>query len=245
MKIRFLRSPRTQATAVLILSILLGVGTYLYLVSYQSGMEARNELTPVLVAKSEIPLGTSYGEIMNNGLFEIKNLPQGAIPSNAVLPNSAVNESLKTKGPLLPGQIMVSSFFASGVRQDVGLAIPRGMLAVTVAIDDVSRVGNFVLPGSRVVIFTTTSTNSGNSTTSVLLPDVLVIGIGDETDVNLTTATPISSPLVTVALPAGDAKRLILASKSAQLTLALAHANDPLTVIRDAQESDDASPTGN
>ena len=242
-KSRLTKSPRFQATLVLLLSLTLGVGTYLYLVSFQAKVEAKNRLTPVLVAKSEIPAGMSFEEIVSSSLFEVKELPTDSLPAEALAPESQLDDSLKTKGPLVAGQILISSYFSPEARRTVGLAIPRGMLAVTISVDDVSRVGNFVLPGSRVAIFSTTTSSSGNPTTEVLMNEALVIGIGDQTDIALETTTPIPSPLVTLALAPQDAKRVISASRSTQITLALAHENDPYAVIKGSTGSNPTSPT--
>ena len=234
-----------QATLVLVLSILVGLGTYFYLLSYQARIANANELVPVYVAKLDIPSGTSYADMVAKALIETKQFPNESIPGDALTPNRAIEASLKTKGPLVPGQILINSFFTKEVKPNVALAIPQGMLAVTVSVDDVSRVGNFVLPGSRVVIFTTAANSSGNTGTSILLPEALVIGIGNETGVNLSSTTPIASPLVTVALTPSDAQRLIQASKSSQITLALAYENDPYSLVGSRKTSANSFNQGN
>ena len=227
-----MRSPRSQATFILVFSILVGAGTYLYLIGYQAQLRSANELLPVLVARSEIASGTSYAEMTAQSLYEVRELPRSALPADVLTPERAIDAGLKSRGVLSAGQLLTSSFFTTNIRPEPGLPIPKGMLAVTISVDEVSRVGNFVLPGSRVVVFTTSGTSTGNSQTRVLLPDVLVIGIGNQTDVSLSSTTPLPSPLVTVALPPKDAQALVLATQSARLTLALAYANDPNSVLR-------------
>lgn len=241
-KSRLTKSPRFQATLILLVSFALGLGTYLYLVDFQAKVEERNRLTPVLVAKSEIPAGMTFEEIAANSLFEVKELPADALPTGALAPETRPDNGLKTKGPLAAGQILISSFFSPEARRTVGLAIPRGMLAVTISVDDVSRVGNFVLPGSRVAIFSTTTSSSGNPTTEIVMSEALVIGVGDQIDITLETTTPIPSPMVTLALAPQDAKRVLSATKSTQITLALAHENDPYTVIEGSSASNQTSP---
>lgn len=226
-----LRQPRTQATLVLILSIFVGIGTYLYILSYQERLSGANQLVPVYVAKGEIASGTSYSEINNQKLLELKEFPKGSIPNGALTPDVNLDPNFKTRGVLASGQILISNYFSAETTPDVGIVIPKGMLAVTVSIDDVSRVGNFVSPGSRVVVFTTSANNSGASVTKILLPEALVIGVGTETIKNAVSGMPTPSPLVTVALIPSDAQRLILASKTSEITLALAYENDPFTLV--------------
>ncbi|NDE13217.1 MAG: hypothetical protein EBZ99_06330 [Actinobacteria bacterium] len=44
-------------------------------------------------------------------------------------------------------------------------------------------------------------------------------------------ALPIASPIVTVALSPSDAQKLLLASKTSELTFALAYENNPYALI--------------
>ncbi|NDA39990.1 MAG: Flp pilus assembly protein CpaB [Actinobacteria bacterium] len=225
------KQSRTQAGLVLILAIFVGVGTYLYLLHYQSEIESSNSLSPVYVAKSEISSGTSYGEIISRGLVEIRQMPVRSLPIGAITPSSTIQSDLKTRGLLASGQILVASFFATEAAPNIGLAIPKGMLAVTISVDDVARVGNFVSPGSKVVVFATSTSNSGTTQTRVLLSEALVLGIGSQTSQSVTSSIPLPSPLVTLALPPVDAQKLLLGSKTSEITLALAHENDPVSLI--------------
>jgi Flp pilus assembly protein CpaB len=228
---RFWKSPRTQATIMLITSLLAGIGTYLYLLGFQAKVESENALMSVYVARTEIGSGTSFAEIVSQNLFEVREMPRASLPSGTVGPETQLEASLKTRGILSSGQLLVSSFFTSEARAELGLPIPKAMLAVTISVDEVSRVGNFVLPGSRVVVFATGATGSGNSATKILIPDALVIGIGNQTDINLTSTTSLPSPMVTLALSPQDAEDLVLASQVSRLTLALAYENDPRKVL--------------
>ena len=228
---RFFHGTRLQSATLILLSILVGAGTYLYLLNYQSQIKETNRLQPIYVATSEIPSGTSFGEIISTSLLEIRELPAAAIPLGAIGPSSQIENSLRSRGVLSPGQIMVASFFSSEARSDTGLPIPKGKLAITISVDDVARVGNFVSPGSRVVVFATSTTNSGTAQTRILLPEVLVIGIGNQTNLNLANSMPMASPMVTLALEPSEAERLILAEQTSILTLALAYQNDPISVL--------------
>lgn len=230
----FLRQPRIQSALVLILSIFVGVGTYFYLLSYQNRIQSSRELIPVYVASSEIASGSSYEEIRNSNQLEIKEMPKSSLPAGVITPSSEIDASLKTKGLLAAGQILVSNYFVGEVAPDLGLPIPKGMLAITISVDDVSRVGNFVAPGSKVVVFTTDISNSNAKETKVFLPEALVLGIGTQTNQAQDGAMPTPSSLVTVALYPKDAQRLILASKTSDITFALAYGNNPNSLLTSA-----------
>lgn len=225
-----IRQPRVQAATVIILALLVGVATYSYLISYQSRVERANALTPIYVAKQEIPAGTSFAEINNESLLELRNLPIGALPVGAITPDTKIDDNLRARGPLSAGQILVANYFVTDAIPDVGLSIPKGMLAITISVDDVGRVGNFVSPGSRVVIYSTSANGAGTMQSKVLLKEALVLSVGTQTN-STNGSMPIASPLVTVALSPLDAQKLLLGSKTSELTLALAYQNDPLSVL--------------
>ena len=221
-----LKKPGFQAVLIAALAILVGLGTYLYLLSYQSRINGEQRLVSVYVANSEIATGTSFDEIKSRKLFRTASFPIKSLPQDALTRLDQISGNLKTKGPLASGQILIATYFDAQYRGDVSLTIPQGMLAITASIDDVSRVGNFVLPGSRVVVFATGSVGSGNAT-RVLIPSALVLAIGKQTGLSYSAQTISASPLVTLALTPRDAQKLVLAEQSLKITLALAYNNDP------------------
>ena len=178
-----IRQPRVQAATVIILALLVGVATYSYLISYQSRVERANALTPIYVAKQEIPAGTSFAEIANQSLLELRNLPIGALPVGAITPDTKIDGNLRARGPL-----------------------------------------------SRVVIYSTSANGAGTMQSKVLLKEALVLSVGTQTN-STNGSMPIASPLVTVALSPLDAQKLLLGSKTGELTLALAYQNNPLSVL--------------
>ena len=236
---RTISSPRVQALLIATLAIMVGLGTYLYLLSYQARVDRERALVSVYVATGEIPSGTSLDEIKSRNLIKTTSLPEKSLPPEALTKLDQINGSLRTKGLLAPGQILISTFFSAEYRSEVSLKIPQGMLAVTTSVDDVSRVGNFVLPGSRVVVFATGS-NGGGPATRVLIPSALVLAIGKQTDLTYSVNSLSPSPLVTLALTPRDAQRLVLASQNLKITLALAYNNDPGVLLNSGYQTSQA-----
>ena len=123
------------------------------------------------------------------------------------------------------------------------IEVPAGMVAVSVALPDPARVGTFVTPGSKVVLYDTyaatapkagaagstdTASASGQST-RVLLDDVLIIAMGQA---SLTPAAapvageeaapaPVLGALMTVAVTPADASRLVHGIQTGSLYAAL------------------------
>jgi pilus assembly protein CpaB len=99
--------------------------------------------------------------------------------------------------------------------------VPDGQVAISVSLSDPGRVGTFVTPGSRIVIYDTyvpaapaKGTLSGARETRVLLDDALVIAVGSTSLTPVANAegqaqAPATNMLVTVALAPETAARLV------------------------------------
>jgi len=108
--------------------------------------------------------------------------------------------------------------------------VPAGQVAVSIALADPARVGTFLTPGSKVVLFDTytpteTAVKDGadatklSQQTRVLLDDVLVIAMGEASltpaaapttgEDGKDAAAPVAGALVTVAVTPADAVRLV------------------------------------
>jgi pilus assembly protein CpaB len=109
------------------------------------------------------------------------------------------------------GTFVVASRFGTTPTGSKAIQVPDGQVAVSVLLPDPARVGTFVTPGSRIVIYDTYNKDlpPAGLKTQVLLDDVLVIAVGQ------TSLTPTASP---TASPNGQSQ----ASAGALLTVALA-----------------------
>jgi pilus assembly protein CpaB len=93
----------------------------------------------------------------------------------------------------------------------LGSAIPEGMRAVAVRVNDIIGVAGFVVPGTHVdVIIIGTPGTSGATTSKIFLENVQVLSAGQnvERDVN---GKPQSSQVVTMLVTPEDAQKLALA----------------------------------
>ncbi len=131
-----------------------------------------------------------------------------------------------------PGSTSSSARFGQTPVGTKAINVPSGQVAVSLQLSDPARVGSFVTPGSRVVLFDSFDAASGSDgagkSTRVLLDDVLVIAIGQT---SLTpTANDSGAPppgaesggaLVTVAVTPADAVRLVHGIQTGQIYAAL------------------------
>lgn len=197
---------------------------------YTRGAEQRvlDEQQPVavLVTTGTIPVGMPLGDAVSGGLVESTQVPSTMAPAGAISAVTADNTALVALNTINPGQILLTSSFVTELPKAEAVPVPDGMIAISLTLGDPQRVGNFVRPGSEVVIFDTYSGGGETGTTTrVLLPKVMVLAVGDSTsstaNTDGTTGTQTPSALLTLALSQADAEKVIYASQSGSLYLGL------------------------
>jgi pilus assembly protein CpaB len=231
-----------RVVLVVIAVVLAVTGTgavYLYVKHADNRALAKIRAADVLIVQRQIPAGTAWIDVGKDGYVKHERVPVTATPSNAVT-------SIKTGIPgdevasavIQPGQVIVREMFSSQASVTGVLAIPKGMIALSVSLNSNADVAGYVQPQSEVAIFSTfkldnTGTDKANNgvggdlyTTKLLLSKVRVIATSSAAPAD---AAPRSgngsgtggSVLVTLAVSQQDAQRLILAQQVGQLYLGL------------------------
>ncbi len=114
------------------------------------------------------------------------------MPAGALKTIDADNNALLALSDIQPGEILLADRFGSTPVGAKAIEVPSGMLAMSVELTDPARVGKFVTPGSHIAIYQSYKIKDLRDTpeaklinendingTSVLLPDLLVIGMGE------------------------------------------------------------------
>jgi pilus assembly protein CpaB len=134
--------------------------------------------------------------------------------------------------------ILDTKLAPAGVGAGLSTAIPEGMRAVAVKVNDVIGVAGFALPGTRVDVVLSGSPEEGNDTDTakIFLENVQVLASGQnvEQDGN---GQPQQVQVITLLVTPEDAQRLALASVDGQIQLALRNPldvepSDPEAVVR-------------
>ncbi len=151
---------------------------------------------------------------------------------------TADNAGLLAVNNVNPGQILLSTSFVVELPDVTPVAIPDGLLAVSISLGDVQRVGNFLRPGAEVVIFNSytpagavaaaegEAATTADLTTRVLVDRALVLGVGEvataqTTNPDGTTATQPPSSLITLGVDQAEAEKIIQASQTGALYFGL------------------------
>jgi pilus assembly protein CpaB len=138
--------------------------------------------------------------------------------------------------PMIPNEPVLDSKLApTGGGAGLMAAIPNGMRAVGVKVNDVIGVAGFVVPGSRVDVVLSGSPNKDNELemSKVILENVQVLAAGQNvtSDAN---GKPQSVQVVTLLVTSEESQKLALASVDGKIQLALRNPLDLARVNPDA-----------
>jgi pilus assembly protein CpaB len=233
---------RILVVAAALVAVLGAVLVLLYVRGSDDRAQDKYALTRVLVATSQIAAGESFGEASDQGKIDVAQVVTADVLAQAATDASQIDRDEVAQTPIYPGeQILPQKWGAVSTLPDQAtttLAIPDGDIAISVSLTDPGRVAGFVNQGSHVTVFATTPTYS-----KVLLPDVLVLGVGSTALTN--GSTPVAgastdggqsglpSTLLTVAVSQAQAQKILLAQSTTPVnTLAFGLLTDNSKVQR-------------
>lgn len=246
----------TIALAVL-LAILGTAGVLAYVNHANTRALAGQKPVTVLVAKSLIPSGTTAAAAQQQGLLGTETLPASSVPDNALAAVTPDISSLVTDSNVQPGQLLLRPLLVTAAQVTSGLAIPSGMVALSVMFCVPEAVAGNVHSGSQVAVFDTVARGSssvsnqggcsgqrqqqGSTTalTKLILARVTVLSVGPAptssqsgttTSSTASSSTTQNNELVTLAVDQQDAERLIALSEDGLPYLALVTGSSSLSV---------------
>jgi pilus assembly protein CpaB len=230
---------------LLILAVFVAlIGTALVFLYVKSASKVTE--TTVYVAATNINANETWGTAVSSGKVVAKSVPQSYADSvpGAVTTTTSIKDEEVATAPLYQGQLIVESQFSTNASAAApppsALAIPKGMIAISVNLTDPDRVAGNIENGSQVAIFVTGDLTAGagggatgaaaTTTTRLLLPKVTVLNVGSpqppttstKTDPNGTQTTEqLPRTLLTLAVTQKDAQKVIVSSKALNLTFGL------------------------
>jgi pilus assembly protein CpaB len=221
---------RMRIFLVLALAITAGGGLAFGTYNYMQKLPARTVTIPtrdVIVAAADLDIGTELGR----DDIRVIQWPANAVPANAMSsPDEVIGRGLILpviqNEPILPMKL-------SSKDAGAGLppAIPPGLRAVSVRVNEVIGVAGYVLPGTRVDVVTTLSPTDqkADMTSKVILTNVQVLAAGTKIERDTDKNKPIPVTVVTLLVDPDEAERLTLASNEGKIQLALRNPLDKAT----------------
>jgi pilus assembly protein CpaB len=211
---------------------------FLYVRGADNRAQSQYDSVSVLRATQNIPAGESYDDAVSAGKIASASVPQNQLNQGYQTSLTALKGKIASV-PIFTGQQIISSQFSNTVvATSTNLPIPKGMIAISVQLSDPDRVAGNVYPGSRVAIFARglggpehrsgagASTVAGSAGSDVevalLLPDVLVLNVGDPVQATSTTtdesgvqtSETLPRTLLTLAVDQSQAQKIIAAEGS-------------------------------
>jgi pilus assembly protein CpaB len=181
---------------------------------------------PVVVAARTMPIGTELTE---------RDLKVVAWPGDSIVPGAIASAADVVNRGLLVGVLenepLTTSKLASR-ETGAGLppAIPPGMRAISIKVDDVIGVSGFVSPGSRVDLVVTIR-REDDSMTRTVASNVQVLAAGTRRDQARTETDAKGTSVVTLMVSPADAERIALAQSEGQIMLVLRNPLDELPTV--------------
>jgi len=222
---------------LIIAAVVAALGTllvFLYVRSADARAQDRVDAVQVLTAAQPIASGESYDDALAAGKIVPMGVARSQLLANVQTSPDALKGTVALQNILVGEQIVADKFGANAADAASPLGIPPNKMAISVNLTDPDRVAGFVNPGSEVAIFVTAqdgggSTDGAAAQTRMLLQRVIVLGVGSTTPVTTTTTDQdgtqqteqLPRTLLTLALSQEEAQKVILASKTLDVTFAL------------------------
>lgn len=214
----------TRIRVFIVLALAIGAGGAFAFATYNyvQRLPARTTTIPtkpVVVAAADLEVGA---EISRDDV-RIIDWPASAAPATAIGdPKEVIGRGLIM--PMIQNEPFLAMKLASK-EAGAGLppAIPPGLRAVSVKVNEVIGVAGYVLPGTRVDVVATVSPtqNQADMTSKVILTNVQVLAAGTKIDRLTDKDKPVPVSVVTLLVDPEQAERLTLASTEGKIQLAL------------------------
>ncbi len=213
---------RMRVFMVFVLAITAGgalaFGTYNY-IQHVPAKTVSIPTRPVVVAATDLDVGAE----LRREDIRIIDWPANAVPAAAISdPKDVIGRGIVL--PVIQYEPILPMKLASvGAGAGLPPAIPPGLRAVSVRVNEVIGVAGYVLPGTRVDVVATVSPSGQGSdmTSKVILTNVQVLAAGTKIDRETDKNKPIPVSVVTLLVNPEEAERLTLASTEGKIQLAL------------------------
>jgi len=221
---------RVRIFIVLLLAVGVGgmfaYGTYAYVQSVPKagpGIPTR----PVVVAATDLDLGAD----LTRDDLKVIQWPANSAPAGAYSdPKELAGRGLIM--PVIQNEPILANKLAS---KDAGAglppAIPPGLRAVSVRVNEVIGVAGYVLTGNRVDVLTVINPSGKQEevTSKVILTNVQVLAAGTKIERDERNNKPMAVSVVTLLVAPEESERLTLASTEGKIQLALRNPLDKTT----------------
>ena len=195
-------------------------------------------VTSVVVAKKDIPAGTTGNSMVSNGLVAIEPLPTKDVGQTDLGSLTGLSNQVLTQ-PVKKGQAVSTTQLTASASS---ISVPTGLNAVTVQLSGTQSLAGYLQPGARVDVYaniTKTSTNSGASSTLPLPCTELAMANIQVLDVQSASPTFASHPTSSGRTIPANETILLAVSPGQARSIEFLSQNESISLVQTQQ---DASP---
>ncbi len=214
--------PTRRLILILSVALICAVLASVFVVRYvrtqeEEARRTRLEAQPVVVATSDIPIGTR----LDARLIAVREWPKAGVPQGAVSGAEAavgrlVKGEIARDEPILESRLFPKDLMgAPGI---MSVMVPPGKRAMAVGVNEVIGVSGFILPKDRVDVIATRSDQSSKSSETIL-QNIEVLAVGKRLEQE--GKQNVEVPTVTMAVTPEQAERLALALQRGKIHIAL------------------------
>lgn len=205
-----------------VLAVFLALITTGVVIGYLQTLQRRNAVAPpvpmvgVVVAKKAI----QTRQIITAADLEVRQVPASAVHPRALhSTGEAVNHVATTD--IYDGEQVISDMLApADVGASLSYVVPKGMRAVTLAMNEVADVAGFVAPGDRVDVVATVTPEGGQQISRIFLQNALVLAAAQQPSQKPGQPAKVTTS-VTLALTPDQVEALTQIDNSGRVRLAL------------------------
>ena len=216
------------AAVIAVLGTLLVVA---YVHSANSRAASKYDAMKVLQVTKQINQGETVAEAQAANAITVGSVARNAVLSGALTDLSSISNDVALT-TLYPGEQIVPEKFGSS-SASTNVAIPKGMIAISISLTDPTRVASFVNPGNDVAIFL--NGTAGGAYSRLLLPKVEVVAVGststlpNQSENAAQSSSSIATTILTFAVTQQQAEKIFFAQSQGTLSLGLLNAQSQVS----------------
>lgn len=219
---------QNRMIAGLAVAVLVGLlfSTYVYRQFQRASNVKAVAMQHIVVAAEALPLGVRLDA---NSLRLISWPADEPVTGMFTRVEDCLNRALIT--PVAANELILENKLApKEAGAGLSAAIPEGMRALSVAVNEVVGVAGFVIPGTMVDVLVTgrlpgTAHGGADNITRTILENVRVLAAGQKVEQDR-EGKPQTVPVITLLVSPGDAAKLAMASTEGKIQLALRNTID-------------------
>jgi Flp pilus assembly protein CpaB len=187
--------------------------------------------TSAVVAKKDIPAGTTGQAMVSNGLVALKLVPTKSFLATDLTSLQSLNDEVLSTA-VKEGQAVTSTELNASTS---AISVPVGLDAMTVTLPGTSALAGYLQPGARVDIYANITKVSNNSAASATLPiPCTELSMADIQVIDVSSTSPsLSGTKGTAGRTLPGSETVLVAVTSAQArTLAFLSQNETVSFVQ-------------